>query len=248
MSLEPILFVPDCHIPYHDKRAWQLTLHVARALRPRHILVLGDFADFYAVSSHSKDPARTSRRRLRAEMEAARACRSDLDGLGATNKVFVAGNHEDRLTRYLMDKAPELYDLDGVQIPELLGLKGWTYVPYKEDYRLGKLWATHDVGYAGRYGAQRLLDTYQHCIVGGHTHRLSYIVEGNAAGEAHVAATFGWLGSAKRADYMHRVKAAKDWALGFGIGFLETKTGVVHITPVPIVMYRCVVLGREFRA
>lgn len=249
--LEPILFVPDTHRPYHDKRAWRLMMKVAEDLKPKHIIILGDFADFYSVSAHSKSPDRALQ--LPAELKDVRKGLGDLEDLGAKNNVFIAGNHEDRLTRYLEDKAPELFGV--VDIPNVLELDKWEYVPYKEDYQLGKLYATHDVGYAGRYGAQRLLDTYQHCIVGGHTHRLSYIVEGNAAQEAHVAATFGWLGDAQGVDYMRRVKVYRDWALGFGIGFHDTCTGNVHIQPIPIVSkrgtdgpYKVVWNGKEYRA
>jgi len=242
--LEPMLFVPDVHIPYHDKRAWALMMKVAQDLKPKHIITLGDLPDFYSVSSHSKHPDRLNR--LEKELVPVRTCLSDLEGLGAKKKVYLGGNHEDRLTRYLSDKAPELFGV--VDIPNVLELDEWEYIPYKSDYQIGKLYATHDVGYSGRYGAQRLLDTYQHCIVGGHTHRLSYIVEGNAAGECHVAATFGWLGSIDDIDYMQRVKAKKNWALGFGVGWYDTKTRHVHIQPVPIVSYRCVLQGREYKA
>ena len=243
--LEPILFVPDTHVPYHDKRAWRLMLAVARTLKPKHILVLGDFIDCYAVSSHSKSPDRA--RHLIAEVNCAKKCLAELRACAAPSArcVFIAGNHEDRLGRYIADKAPELFGL--VDIPSILDLQpSWLYVPYKDTYRLGRLYATHDVGYAGRYGAQRLLDTFQHSVVGGHTHRLSYIVEANVVGEAHVAATFGWLGDFEKIDYMHRGKARKEWAHGFGIGWLDTQTGAVHIVPVPIVKGKVVVQGVRY--
>ena len=248
MSLEPILILPDCHVPYHDRRAWELALKVGQAIKCKHIIHLGDLADCYSVSSHSKNPTRASERRMKFEIESVRAAVREMNSLGATNKVFIEGNHEDRLPRYLADKAPELYDLDALQIPQLFGLQGWVHRRYREDYKIGKLYAVHDIGYAGRYAAQRVLDTYQHNVVSGHTHRLSYIVEGNAAGESHLSAVLGWLGDAKSADYMHRVKAMKDWQLAFGVAWLTPKTGVVHVQPVPIVGYRCVVGGKEYSA
>lgn len=248
MSLEPILILPDTHAPYHDKRAWDLALTVGQAIKPKHIIHLGDLADCYSISSHSKNPARVSEKRMKHEIEAVRACVRDLNSLGAKNKIFTEGNHEDRLPRYLADKAPDLYDLQALQPSELFGFQGWTYKRYREDHKLGKLYVVHDIGYAGRYAAQRVLDTYQHNVCSGHTHRLSYIVEGNAAGESHVSATFGWLGDARAADYMHRVKAMRDWQLGFGVGWLDPNSGTVHIQPVPIVKYKCVVGGKEYSA
>ncbi len=244
MKLEPILFVPDCHIPYHDKRAFALMLKVARDLKPVHIVSIGDFVDFYAVSAHSKDPARS--RNLKWELDQASIALDALDKLGAAHKIYVAGNHEDRLTRYARDKAPELNGL--INIPDLLHLadRDWQYVPYKRDTKLGKLRATHDVGSTGRNATFSALDTYQHSVVVGHAHRLQYIVEGNAAGETRVAAQFGWLGDIDTIDYMHRVKALKNWALGFGIGYLNPATRYVYLTPVPIVNYTVVVNGKLY--
>jgi predicted MPP superfamily phosphohydrolase len=241
MNCKKILIIPDCHFPYNDKKAWKLLLKAGKALKPDIIVTLGDFADFYAVSSHSKDPNRPNN--LEYEVDSVKKALSQLDALGAKRKVFIAGNHCDRLERYLMDKAPELFNV--VKIPELLELKknGWQYVPYKSDVRIGKVFYTHDVGSAGKGAVFAAAATYQHNVVTGHNHRLAYIVEGNATGQAHVSTTLGWLGDARGADYMHRVKAARDWALGFGVGYIEP-SGTTHITPIPIINYRVIIEGR----
>lgn len=241
-KLEKILFIPDTHVPYHDTDAFNLMLKAGRAFKPDHVIILGDFADFYGVSSHSKDPNRALR--LKEEVVATKAALDQVIALGAKTNAFVAGNHEDRLERYLRDKAPELYDY--VSIPHILQLKekGFSYTPYKQSHRIGKLNVTHDAGNAGRYAHYKSLDTFQHNTIIGHTHRLGYAVEGNASGERHVTAMFGWLGDVKEIDYMHQVKAAKDWTLGFGIGYLDPKSGTVYLVPVPIVKGTCLVEGK----
>lgn len=247
--LEPILFVPDTHRPYHDKTGWALMMQVAKALRPKHIAIIGDFADFYTVSSHSKDPRRV--RMLEDELVDVKAGLDELGALGAKHKFYIGGNHEDRLSRYLQDKAPELFSMVG--IPELLGLKsrGWSYTPYKSSTKIGRMHLTHDVGVAGRTASFRAMDTFQHSVITGHAHRFQYIVEGNAMGECKLSAQFGWLGDAAQVDYMHRVNVNKNWALGFGVGYLEPASGVVYCVPVPIVPvrsdYTCVFNGRLFR-
>lgn len=247
LKLKSALFVPDTHAPFHDRRAWGLMLKVGKAIHPHYLRVIGDLADFYAVSSHSKSPDRTHS--LEQEVDDVHACLDDLDALGAKDKEFIAGNHEDRLTRYLQDKAPELFGL--VSIPDLLKLKarGWGYIGYKDYSKLGKLHLTHDVGASGRNATFRALDTFQHSNVTGHSHRMQYIVEGNAVGEYKVAAQFGWLGDRKKIDYMHRAKVNKDWALGFGVGYVSD-AGIAYLTPVPIIQvkgaYTCVVNGSYF--
>lgn len=249
-ALDPIVILPDLHAPYHDRKAWGLVIRAARDLKPKVVVTIGDFADFYAISHYTKDPTRSAR--LIDELDVVRACLDDLDRLKAKTKIFVAGNHEDRWRRYLQDKAPEVFEV--TDVPALLDLpaRGWTYVPYMDSIKLGKLRLTHDVGSTGRYAAHRTLDTVQHSVVTGHAHRLCYVVEGNAEGEHKLSAQFGWLGDASQVDYLHRIQVKKNWALGFGVGYLERATGLVHLAPIPIVprgsRYTCVVNGRLYEA
>ena len=57
-KVQKIFFVPDTHVPYHDDKAFKLTLKAIRKFAPDILVVLGDFADFYSVSSHDKSPDR----------------------------------------------------------------------------------------------------------------------------------------------------------------------------------------------
>jgi predicted phosphodiesterase len=241
--MDKVFIIPDCHHPYVDKTAWELVLKVAKAWKPKHLILLGDFCDFYAVSAHDKDPRRS--KMLDYEVMKCKEALSQLDALKIKNKVFIGGNHENRLERYLMQKAPELFNM--VRVEKILDLKkrGWQYVEYKRFYKLGKVVFTHDLGYAGRYAAHRALDAAQHSCVTGHTHRISYAVEGDVSGVSKLGTSLGWLGSADEADYMHRLRANRDWSLGFGVGYLRP-CGRMHLTPVPILVngtYTCVVDG-----
>ncbi len=244
-QLKRYLFVPDTHVPYHNKRSWRLMVEAARSWRPDGIVVMGDLADFFAVSSHSKDPRRVLQ--LKSEMQQANAALDDLDSLGATDRRFIAGNHCDRLQRYLQDKAPELFDF--VDVPRLLHLedRGWKYTPYKKYDRLGKLYMTHDVGSSGRYAVFRALETFAHSVVTAHTHRLQYIVEGDATGGSRVSVSFGWLGDVDAVDYMNEAQAKKSWGQGFGIGYHDTSSDLVYLVPVPIVNDTCVLEGVQYR-
>jgi hypothetical protein len=244
---EPVLIVPDVHRPFHNKKAWGLMLKVARQLRPKHIVTIGDFADCYAVSDHDKSPRRANR--FEEEVADAEDGLDELDALGATNKLYIAGNHEDRLTRYLM-KHQALWGV--VSIPKLFRLqeRGWKYTPYKHHTRIGKVFFTHDVGVASRNAIFRSLDLYQHSVVTGHTHRFASVVEGTALGKACKGAwSFGWLGNVEAVEYMCLAKARASWALGFGIGQHDPDTGYMYMTPIPILPdYSCCVNGKVVRA
>lgn len=248
-KLQTILIFGDVHRPFHSERAWNLFLKVGKALKPHRLICMGDFIDAYSVSSHSKDPRRALQ--MDTEIEDALKGLDELDALGAKEKDFIAGNHSDRLQRYLQDKAPELFSL--IDIPKLLKLeeRGWSYTPYKSHMKVGKMHFTHDVGSSGRNATFKALDTYQHSICTGHSHRLQFIVEGNMLGEVKLSAQFGWLGDSSKVDYMHRANVLKNWALGFGYGYHDLSTDLVYLTPVPIIVsndvYSCMVNGTIYR-
>lgn len=236
-----ILFVPDTHRPFHDKPAWELMLRAARQLRPDVVVILGDFADFYAVSAHDKNPKRVTS--LEAEIEDVKEGLDDLGALGARRMIYVSGNHEWRLDRYLMAKAPALFGM--LSLPEILGLaeRGIEWVPYMHSTRVGHLTVTHDVGEAGIYAVKRARDAAEGNIVIGHVHAMGVHYSGSARGVVRVGAAFGWLGKFEEAgDYIHAIKSRRAWCHGFGVGTME-RDGTVHLQAVPIINGKCVVNG-----
>lgn len=216
---------------------------VARAVRPESIVILGDFADMYAASSHDKDPRRKDN--LESEMKAVANRLDELDALGASRKVYCEGNHEDRLTRYMTQRAPDVFEYVQYRKIQRLDERGWTWVPYREHYAIGKMFFTHDLGEAGMYAHTRAKATMGGNVVIGHVHSMGVHYAGAAGGSAHVGASVGWLGDANAAKYMPAAKRAK-WQLGFGLGYMEPATGNVHLSAIPIVDYRCVVEGALF--
>lgn len=244
-ATEKILIVPDTHAPYHDRKAWKVMLRASIAFAPDEIIHIGDLADCYQASTYNKSPERINT--LAKELSIVRGCLDDLDALNAKKKVYLEGNHEERLRRLILDKSPALHGM--VDLPTALELKArnWQWVPYREDYKLGNIYFTHDTGHAGANATTQGLATYQHSLVAGHTHRMQYIVEGDATGRQILSARFGWLGDASMVDYSHSIKARRYWPLGFGIGYHETKTGLVFISPKPIVNYKCEIEGRIYK-
>lgn len=246
MALETVLIIPDTHRPYHDEKAHALVVKVGKRVKPKHLIILGDYADFYAVSSHDKDPSRMTPKAFEAEVADVRRGLKDLASTGATNRIFIAGNHEDRLTRFVLRSAPTLQQL--VVIPELLQLKqlGYKYVPYKSSYILGRMRYTHDVGPSGKHAAAKSMEAMGRNTVIGHCHRMEYVVQGTLDGERHVGISLGWLGDKDAIDYMHQDKVSKDWTLGFGIGYFDTETQYTTIFPTPILPgYHAIVSGAK---
>lgn len=246
MKLTSMLAISDVHAPFHDKRAVETVLKVARDLRPGILIINGDFADFLSVSGHRKDP--NEERDLKRELGGCNAVLDAIDAaVGKCIKVFVGGNHEDRLPRYLADNAPALANM--LQIGELLQLekRGYAYTPYKDWTKIGKLHVTHESGRSGKHAHLATLAYFQGNVIQGHTHRIAVAYSGNARGDKHVCAMFGHLADEKKIGYAYKAQMRADWQHGFGVGYFEPN-GNVHLQAIPIVNYRCVVNGTLYTA
>ena len=51
------LLIPDTHVPFENKRKYDLMLKVAQEFDPHEIVIMGDFLDAYSVSSHAREPS-----------------------------------------------------------------------------------------------------------------------------------------------------------------------------------------------
>lgn len=145
---ETTVILADIHAPYHDEQALSVALDYIEARKPDRVVLNGDCVDFYAASHWRKDPARSS---LKHEIETAcEVLERITESAGSAEKVYIEGNHEERLRALLWSRVPEL---DGVvTVPELLnlGALGWDYVSNserlkkgEEAYHLGKLAVLH---------------------------------------------------------------------------------------------------------
>jgi UDP-2,3-diacylglucosamine pyrophosphatase LpxH len=245
---ETWLFVPDTHVPYHDKAAWRLALAVARELRPAGVCILGDFLDCYAVSFHEKSPTRVSR--LSDEIAATDECLSELEAATpGARLVFVEGNHENRVNRYIASQAKALHGMPGLTIREALRLdeRGWAWIPYHEHCTIGDTAVTHDGGRAGVYAVRQTMMSMGQSLIIGHVHRVSSQHESTLDGRAMVGHSFGWLGSHAEVDYRHRSLARREWPHAVGVGTIDA-SGVLHAHAVPFIGGRAVVNGKEIRA
>lgn len=238
--VERIMLWPDTHCPFECPKAFKVALDAAHAFKPHRIVLMGDFADFYAVSFHGKHPMRSGG--LQQEVGAVNKRLDEIQALGA-EVIYISGNHEYRLERFLIAKAPELFGMVEVSKLFRVAARGWTWVPYMQHITIGRLHLTHDVGHYGMNAHRQTRQAFESNSAIGHTHRLAVEYVGSAKGSAHVGAMLGWLGDKSAIDYMHAGKAAA-WQHGFGLAYHEVDTGNVHLVPVPIIDNRCIVEGR----
>lgn len=249
MSLRRALVIPDCHIPFHSKKGLSLALESASFFGVDEIVILGDFADVYSVSSHLRDPSLPQI--LSDEVGAVNVVLDQIDRLfPSARKVFLEGNHEFRLERYIFQHAPALFGL--TQIQDLFGISSrplWSFLPYRKNqaYKIlgSDLYARHTpLASNVKSGLQRAFVSY--CY--GHTHQ---IAEAHAVGldnKVRVAFSCGWLGDhrLKAFDYLQQ---PAQWSLGFAFVSVEGTQKTFHHEIIKIKEgFTCLVNGKRFKA
>lgn len=172
------LILADLHIPYHDRKALKMALESGREFDPTHVILNGDFCDFFSVSFWEKDPRK---RDLQGEIATAREVLSIIrDGFPKAKMIFKNGNHEDRWERYLFVKAPELLGVQDFTIEAMLRLASFKvdYVGEMRPVQIGKLPIVH--GHEWKYGitnpvnpARGFFLRAKESVLGAHLHRTS---------------------------------------------------------------------------
>jgi predicted phosphodiesterase len=174
------MILPDAHIPNHDEKAMACVLEAYRILKPKRVVVLGDWLDCEQFSSHGVSTMAELRAHRFVDDELD-PCRAILDKLQKNRNelIYIEGNHEARIERWAVQwgsrLGPDIYDL---MAPRKLlgeGRKKFTWIPYKgqlSHYEITPdLWAIHGWSFAKRAAAIHQEKAVSVSIVHGHTHR-----------------------------------------------------------------------------
>lgn len=211
-TLKKAIVLSDIHVPYHDQAALSVALAYTKEYCPDIIILNGDIIDFYGASSYRQDPIRIDT--LQDELTEGKALLKKIRAEHPNAEIFyIEGNHETRLKRFLLDKAPALACLSCLSFDELVGLKEFDikFIDYGQSIQLGDLEVTHGeiVRKGAGMSAKAHADKSGASILIGHTHRVGVICRTNKWG-THVAIENGHLG---RNDFEYVNNP--DWQHGF---------------------------------
>lgn len=241
--MDAALIIPDTHIPYHDEKSYQLMIEVGKTLKKKGILkeviILGDYADFYAVNSHGKHPKMMHS--LKEEVEIVRRYLWELSDIFSHQKIiYIQGNHEYRLERYLVNKAPELFGITDTKKILELDQMDFKYVKYgrNQSYNvLGTdLIARHEPISQGVHCAMSTLQKGGSSIIFGHTHRWQHVAINTLDGRTIRGYSCGNLID-KKSKVFGYMKNKDDWTQGFAVAYKEKKKA--HVVPVMIENHVC---------
>jgi predicted phosphodiesterase len=168
----------DAHIPYHVPLALESAVAYLKKQKPDVILINGDWCDFYQVSRWQRDPSmRRFSEELKSIKESFEWIRSEFPKVRI---VFKAGNHEERWDHFIWNRAPEIYDIANVQLPQLVGLDkfGIEFVADQRIIMAGKLPVLHghELGssiFSPVNPARGAFLRTHHTVLVGHSHQTS---------------------------------------------------------------------------
>lgn len=239
MRTELVAVVSDWHVPYHDSIALRYALRYLQSATPHILYLNGDIIDCYQLSQYDKDPNRALD--LHKDLHATRTLLQEWrNGLPNTRFVFLMGNHEQRVEKYLRRQATALYNLPDVRIESLLRLHEYDiFFPRNKDGSFPEMWfhrkqfiITHGhisrkrSGYAAH---EMMLQTWCSGVMG-HTHKLALVHTRKPDGRQHEWAEIGCL-CQLHMDYC----ATPDWQQGFALIEFSRHHHQIHLVSVPAI-------------
>lgn len=222
-------------------------ISAASYLGIHEIVLLGDFCDFYAVSRHRKDPRVDTL--LMEEVESVRQGLDELDQLfPSAKKVYLEGNHEQRLENYLIDQCPALFGVTECQtLFELNRRPRWSWIPFGRSQQYAVLGSELYAFHRPKASTPKLHigRTFVSSLYGD-IHKIERAHSVALDGKHLTAVCPGWLGdvTSRVFDYMPQVP---QWQLGFAIVSVDDSSKDFHIDVFEIKNNQALVYGKLFK-
>lgn len=196
MSLYAV--IGDIHGPWEDERAVDLFFYICKDMGVTHLILNGDVLDFYNINAHGpKDP--DIQTNLDAEIDWGisffKRVRKELPN---AEIVYIFGNHEFRLDRFIMANAPVFWNM--LRLDKMLNLEGLgiKWLPYNERYRIEKtnLYVQHSPpSYSENAASVSMMKKMDEDHIWNCTHRTDMVARTGSSGKVYTSYLNGWFGS-----------------------------------------------------
>lgn len=168
----------DIHFPYYDKEALNAAIAYLRKWRPDCILLNGDIIDAYQLSRFERD---VRCRSFKYELDMLRSFVVQLkDTFKNARIVYRLGNHELRYESHILNRIPELVDLELFSFENVISAKqiGVEVVGNKRIIMAGKLNIVHGHEFSRGFAApvnpaRGFFMKAKNNVLGGHHHQVS---------------------------------------------------------------------------
>lgn len=214
-----IVIGSDIHIPFHDTKAVDAFISYVADTVPDIVILNGDVLDMFMLSRFTKGEGRNP-------LEEIEECRRLLKKIrdmvpSETELYYVIGNHETRLERYVLTKAPELAslveDVFTIIKAEDYGFKGCASLTIND-----KIVIKHGTLLGNKSGLSAIKEMEASYMSGasGHTHRLCKYIARKAGRK------FFWMETGCLCGLNPEYMVNPNWQQGFAR--IDIKGGKVH--------------------
>jgi predicted phosphodiesterase len=235
MTTQRAMIWPDLQIPFHDVAFTKRLLRVTRAYRPDVIVQIGDLTDQPETSRWTKGGAGEYASTLQAQFDTTHALLKEIRKAAPDAVIKIkAGNHDERLEKYINQYAPALASLRSSSLPDQLRLDELGILYERKPFLLAPdvmVLHGHERAYSSISGKYELERIRQHgmSVVTGHTHTPVLVTTAQAVGfqQKHFfGMNVGHAMDVTKVGYV--TDGYIGWCQGFGI--IETDNGVSYPT------------------
>jgi predicted phosphodiesterase len=225
-SVKVVLILSDVHVPEHDRRVWSAVMQWIRDHQPDEIILNGDFLELVSCSQHGGSADITP---LERDFEAGRAAIAELRDVAPDATItYLEGNHETRLPRFILAKAPALFGSLTISTGLHLDKYGVNYVEEAaQPVQRGTLDILHghQLG-AGKHGglprhhAAKAVDVYgrpARTVIFGHSHRSQAFSKASYGGNSYSVA----LGAMRTLNPRWLQGHLAGWTHQFGVAYVR---------------------------
>lgn len=214
-----LLLLYDIHIPFHDEKSLALAIRHGKDQGVDEVFIMGDGVDFHGLSKFEK---RKAFRDPKYEVITAQTFLKNLRRFMPKERItWKEGNHEYRLQRYLMTKAQELEDFEGLEFQNIMCLAdfGAHHIENKTIIKAGKLNILHghELPGGGENVARNKMKRAMANIIFGHSHLSQSMIVRSIDG-SH----FGSWGVGALCHRSPDYNPFNQWLAGFAIVTLQT--------------------------
>ena len=210
-----IAVASDFHVPFQDDTAVDAFINYCHEVNPKCIIINGDLVDMYMLSRFAKGEGRNPMAEIELARDILKALRTNCPN---SEIYYVIGNHEQRLEKTILTKAPELasliedifsiFKLDEINITGCGSLTINDNFVFKHGTLLGNK--------SGLSAIKEMENSYMSGATG-HTHRLAKYIARKAGRK------FIWLETGCLCSMEPEYMLNPNWQQGFGMIQIENK-------------------------
>lgn len=244
--MEIAICLSDLHYPYHCPKYISIATQLIKALKPDHVIQLGDALDAASISTYLQHPATKSNLIHEIELYNEQLDRWQKIMKKGSSFHQLEGNHCERLTRYISRNCRDIHEFVK-PIPELLKLKErsiesgvrfiWHPLKFWNHCKIHDV-VFHHGTYFDKNIATSNLQRYGVKFIQGHSHRYAHASDGKVWSVS--------LGHGSIAEKTSHIHAPNTWQQAIGVvTFIKGKG---HFEPMLINNGEGVFRGKLYKA